>query len=255
MNQTASGSCGRAQRSWQLGAALFLTWVLSGGLTPTFAGQEVASFSIIGRPAKDMLPVVRKFLAPEGVAEAHNDKLIVRTTSSNMQEIREILGQLDRKPRILRIRVRAPGGIQSRSTSARIGATVPIAGKRGVILINPGQTTALKDSETTSQSVGGQEILVEEGQDGFIHTSDGGFYVRPVVHGEKVRLDVLTHSTAVGSGRVESGAKIVAPIGKWTSVSGVSSSRKDQSSGIGKKAAGRTTAEQAIELQVTEVMK
>lgn len=234
---------------------LSLAWALLGGLTPAFAGQEIASFSIVGRPAKDMLPVVRKFLAPGGVADAHNDKLIVRTTPANMQEIRDILGQLDRKPRLLRIRVRSPGATRSQSTSARVGAAVPIAGNRGAILVNPGQTTFLKDSETTSQSVGAQEILVEEGQDGFIHTSDGGFYVRPVVHGEKVRLDVLTHSPAVGSGRVESGAKIVAPIGKWTSVSGVSSSRDDRTSGIGKTAVGRTSSEQGILLQVTEVTK
>ena len=63
------------------------------------------SFSLRHRPAENILPLVKQFLHPDGAITGSGYKLIIKTTGSNMDQLKEIITELDIKLKTLRISI------------------------------------------------------------------------------------------------------------------------------------------------------
>ena len=74
-------------------------------LTSFSAWAELEVITLHHRSAAEILPVVRPLLDKNGVASGMNNRLILRTSSRNIAEIRRLLKQIDTPPRRLRITV------------------------------------------------------------------------------------------------------------------------------------------------------
>ena len=58
------------------------------------------------RMVDDVIPIIRPLVAPGGTVTGMNNQLIVKTTSSNLAEIKQILNRIDHAPRKLMITVK-----------------------------------------------------------------------------------------------------------------------------------------------------
>ncbi len=73
-------------------------------------GFKVEVIDLQHTTADALIPVVQPLLHPQGSVTGMNNQLVVRTTESNLAELRQVLRQLDRAPRNLRISVRQDVG-------------------------------------------------------------------------------------------------------------------------------------------------
>lgn len=76
---------------------------------------EVATIRIMGQPAAALVETVRPLLGRDGSVSAYQDKLIVRGSAAQIDQVRSLISDIDRPPRRLLIEVRQAGS-QSIST-------------------------------------------------------------------------------------------------------------------------------------------
>ena len=67
---------------------------------------EVATIRIVSQPAAALLDTVRPLLGRDGSVSAYQDKLIVRGTAAQIEQVQSLINELDRPPRRLLIEVR-----------------------------------------------------------------------------------------------------------------------------------------------------
>lgn len=136
------------------------------------------------RTADEVVPLVRPFLEREGVITGMQSQLIIRTTPSNLAQIKQLLAGIDTAPRRLRITVKQD---VDRAQQVRIGevsgsvsvgdqARVIVPGSaddRGLVLERRrggdavrGRVLSTHDVESERNT---QQIQVLEGNRAFIH--------------------------------------------------------------------------------------
>jgi hypothetical protein len=181
-----------------------------------------------GRPAKDIVPLVKPFAGPDGTVVGKDNKLIVRAAPDRMREIRKILAEIDQPPRRLMISVRR-GYPQERtgqrfgySTNRETGNDEHRAGerkgqsgpRRGVSI----HASRLKYHTRRDQDVT-QKVQTLEGSPAFINTGRSvpihnysagrrargsytyyrdavtGFYVVPRLNGDQITLAIHQRAT------------------------------------------------------------
>lgn len=103
--------------------------------TPTVQADEpvVEVIPLQHRSAVEMLPLLRPFLAKNGIIKAADDKLLVRTSSGNLAELHTLIAQLDRPMLRLLITVKQLSGDTARDSDAVLAARIgedPQAGAR-----------------------------------------------------------------------------------------------------------------------------
>src|SRR3569833_1112287 len=67
--------------------------------------RPLTLLSLQHRSADEILPLIRPFIAKDGVVQSAGDKLIVSTSIDNLEQLRALILQLDRPPRRLLIMV------------------------------------------------------------------------------------------------------------------------------------------------------
>jgi hypothetical protein len=159
------------------------------------------------RPASELLPVLRPFLAKDGVLKTTGDKLIVRTTSANLAELHKLIARLDRPLRRLLIEVRQLSGDRARASgldskgikvwrtdrrddASRLQQVQVMEGGRA--FIDVGRQIPLSDFALEQD---GDGIRVEDGTSYVGATT--GFYASPRLNGDTVTLDISPHQTTV----------------------------------------------------------
>lgn len=117
---------------------LFIAAVLLSLLGAAHAQQQLEIIDLKSRTADQVLPQLRPFVEPGGTLSGMNNKIFIRASAANRQQIRELLAAIDRPPRRLVISVRqdtdstavARGG----EVSGRVGSgDVRIDSRRTVI--------------------------------------------------------------------------------------------------------------------------
>ncbi len=187
------------------------------------ADYPVEIIDLKGRPAKDIVPLVKPFAGPDGTVVGKDNKLIVRAAPDRMREIRKILAEIDRPLRRLMISVRrgypqertgqrfAYGtnletGDNERRARVRTGQPVP---RSGVSIHASGMkyhTRRQQDVTQKVQTLEGSPAFIKTGRSVPIHNySSGrwgrgsntyyrdavtGFYVIPRLNGEQVTLAI-----------------------------------------------------------------
>src|SRR3990172_9404966 len=119
---------------------LLIIMIVLTAVTATHAQEEMVLEVIPLRHAlvKDIVPVLEPLVAPGGTVTGMNDRLIIKTTASNLEEIKGVLASIDRAPRRRRITVRQD---VANSLQARQDA-VSVTGRAGDVRARvPGGTT------------------------------------------------------------------------------------------------------------------
>ncbi len=104
------------------------------------------------RTAAEVIPIIQPMLAREGSVSGLQSQLIIRTTPSNLEEIRRILASVDTAPRQLMITVRQDSDTDRSRSSAEISGSV--GGEHGRVTIPPG-----------SRDPRGGSVVIREGDD------------------------------------------------------------------------------------------
>lgn len=137
------------------------------------------------RLVQDVLPMIQPMLTPGATATGMGEKLIVKTTPENLDEIKRVLAALDTKIRNLRISVKQDrsgdtsmdgNGLAAelRSGDARVGvadpgglagASIGIDGEHGGARYRTFSTQGAEDSQNTHfvRAVEGQPAFIESG--------------------------------------------------------------------------------------------
>lgn len=220
------------------------------------AQADEASLEVIPlqhRPAEELLPLLRPFVAKDGVLKAADDKLIVRTRPANLAELRKLITELDRPLRRLLIAVKQVSGDTARDSGAAVAGHI---GERSHLEAKVWQTVKRDDADRL------QQVQVVEGGQAFIdvgrqlpisdftvaHSREGtrieqqtryagattGFYARPRVNGDRVTIDISPYqTTAEGAGQPPSfnvqslHTTVTGKLGEWIEL-GLSTTRIDE---------------------------
>lgn len=114
------------------------------------AQQQLEIIDLKSRTAEQVLPQLRPFVEPGGTLSGMNNKIFIRASAANRQQIRELLAAIDRPPRRLLISVRQDAD----STATARGGEV--SGR-----VSSGGTTI----ESRRTVVGGSGVEVRRGGD------------------------------------------------------------------------------------------
>ncbi len=246
-------------------------WALLAFLTTSAAfGQELQVIDLHYRRADEVLPIVQPLVAPGGVVSGLDDKLLVRTTPSNLEQIRTAVAAIDRPRRQLLITVGqgtvsdldaasvrgsatiGSGDVQvgvNRPPAPQAGAQVIMQGRRQQAnLRNQSSVRTLEGSETyiaIGQSVPMTSTqVVTSGWGGTVQQSttyrdvDTGFYATARVNGDLVTLEISPRQQQyrpANGGTIETrGASSVVTgrLGEWIELGAVQESSSGSSSGL-----------------------
>ena len=146
------------------------------------AQQQLEIIDLKSRTAEQVLPQLRPFVEPGGTLSGMNNKIFIRASAANRQQIRELLAAIDRPPRRLLISVRqdadstatASGGeVSGRVTSGdvRVESRRTVVGGAGVEVRRGGDVVrgqAYDERSAGSERVA-QQVQVVEGGKAFIN--------------------------------------------------------------------------------------
>lgn len=241
--------------------AAVLLLLLSGGVQ----AREITVIELKGRPAEEIIPLIRPLLAPGDALSGTGYQLILRTDPKTLREVRDLISQLDYAPRNLLVSVRR--GAPSSSDETAVGVTGSVQGDK--VRISSGERNQqgvdvhLERRMSTARDDAQQQLRVLEGQRAFINTGSAvpypsnrvvvtpggaavdegvqfrnlrsGFYVLPRVSGERVTLNIepvneqlqSDHSIAVQQAQTVVSGRL----GEWIALGGIS--EREQRSGRG----------------------
>ena len=185
------------------------------------AAQELAIIELRHRRAEDVIPVVQPLVEPGGVVSGVDDKLLVRTSTANLAQIRAAVDAIDRPQRQLVITVgqgtltddgavRARGAATIGGGDVQVGVNRPPSAQTGVQasvrgasqqsgLRNVSSVRTLEGSETwiaVGQSVPFTTTTVTPGWNGTVQRSttfrdvSSGFFATARVNGDRVTLEI-----------------------------------------------------------------
>lgn len=201
--------------------------------------QQLEVIDLQYRLANDLIPILQPLLDADGVLTGTDDKLFVRTSPANLEQIRQAVAALDRAPRQLLITVGQGTVTNLDAASARGSATIgdgdvqvgvnrppgPDSGAQVVVrgqrqeaeLRNVSSVRALEGYETyiaVGQSVPITSTQVVTGWGGSsvqqsttYHDVTTGFYATARVSGDRVTLEISPRQqeNRPGAGTIRTG--------------------------------------------------
>ena len=240
--------------------AFFLCIFLTGLL---YAADQIEVIQLKNRPASEIIPLIKPLAGNNSAITGEGFNLIVRAPAETLAQIHELVAQLDRSPKRLRISLRR--GREEDLGKTDISASGTISSGDARIQIDNGGPATIKLHETQRHSAaqGTQSINVLEGRRAFMQTGQlvptgesrtdaygrhsesiqyrnatTGFYVLPRISGEHVNLEISSHSISLnrhGQQSFDTQQAITSlrgPIGKWIPMAGISQSTESSGSRI-----------------------
>jgi type II secretory pathway component GspD/PulD (secretin) len=259
-------------------------------LAPAFADYPLEIIRLNSRQVNEMIPVLRPFIDPDGSIAGMDSRLIIRTSPGNLQEIKRLLGELDRAAKRLMIHVRQARDAQDEES--RIGADVnAMLGRDSKVVIGnalsgEGIRFRAKQARTRDRHDITQRIRATEGYPAFIASGQSipvreqntylsnetihrqssvryrnattGFYVVPRINGDSLTLEISPHMVAPGSDHhsfdVQSAATVIqGRLGEWITVGGIEQGQALDRHGITRNISTRSNDSRLIELLVEEI--
>lgn len=108
----------------RLQCSLCVIGLLLAAIVTHAAEMSIAVIPLKHRVAQDIIPILEPLVAKGGTVTGMNDQLIVKTTPSNLSQLRAVVNKLDRAPRKLRISVRQDVGASLEAREDAISAHV-----------------------------------------------------------------------------------------------------------------------------------
>ena len=187
-------------------ACILLLSLLSSSL---LADYPVEVLQLKRQSADQVIPLIKPFIDKDGSVAGMNDRLVIRTSPANMQQIRKIISQLDMPPRRLMIYLRqGPDAMPQRGgqdtggdAGADSGHIVGLPSDRGQV--QPGKIVGLPTAGPATSAAGihagtrsdreqTQRVQAVEGEPAYIETGtqipvyDGAVAVGPFGYGGAV---------------------------------------------------------------------
>jgi type II secretory pathway component GspD/PulD (secretin) len=251
-------------------AGLLISLLALGWLVVADA-QELEVIELRHRLAEQVLPALQPLVEPGGVITGTNSMLFVRTSPGNLEQIRQAVAALDRKPRQLRVTVgqgtveaSVDAAVQGSATvgsgDVQLGVNRPPAGEPGVAVtarrstqranlrnlssvltlegtetfIAVGQSAPVSTTQVTNGWTGPSVVQTTEYRD-----ANTGFYATPRVSGEVVTLDLSpTQQRFTGpptDRRIATAGvttQVSGRLGEWIRVGGSTDTGRGSSSGL-----------------------
>jgi len=197
------------------------------------SAQDLQVIDLRYRLADEIVPIVQPLLEAGGVLTGIDDVLFVRTSPSNLEQIRQAVAAIDRAPRQLLITV-GQGTVRTSDAATVEGAAV-IGGGDVRVRAQAGSRSQLANLQNVSsiRTLEGSETFIAVGQSGPYTSASTGFYAAARVSGEIVTLEVSPRQQRMTAGRggmVESSgaaSTVTARLGEWIELGAV----RDTSSG------------------------
>jgi len=195
--------------------------------------NELRILVVKSRPAAEMIPLVQPLLSPGDYINASGYQLIVRTGPANFRQIEQLLGQIDRAPRMLTVTVRQATASESQalrqSVSGSVGSSnarvtvpgrAPGSGGGATVIGRDGENRNVvryegQQDDVLSRGQHNQMVRVMDGQRAYIQmgqsvvlgvpgyggapgaflerTFTNGFDVLPHTQGDAVMVEILPH--------------------------------------------------------------
>ena len=105
--------------------------------------MKIETIPMQHRLVEDVIPIIKPLVVEGGTVTGMNNKLIVKTTPSNLKQIKQVLAEIDYAPRKLMISVKQDidgnfrnreGGLSGRYDSENVDITVPDRSNKGTII-------------------------------------------------------------------------------------------------------------------------
>lgn len=266
----ARGSAGAAASSLPgLVLALLALLALAGSAAAT--AQDLEVIELRYRLAEEVIPVVQPLVSPGGVLTGTDRVLFVRTSPANLEQIRQAVAMLDRRPRQVSITVgqgtaagaqatEVRGAASVGSGDARVGVNVPPGAGTGVA-VGARSSTQQADfrNVSTVRALEGTETWISIGQavplpaaqavpgPGGVHSHayveyrdvSTGFYATVRLGGDLVTLEISPRqqrlqSTERGPAVATAGSTttVSGRLGEWIPLGAVSEAGAGGSSGL-----------------------
>ena len=256
-----------------LGLTLMLWCVLA------FAQQRLEIISLQYRLPEQVLPTLQNLLEPGGSISGAAGKLFVRTSPTNLAQIRRALEALDTPLRRLMISVRQGGSSGGDNTDVGISTGRVIVGRDGVratgdLRANAGTTIGSSNATQRVQTVDGGDASIFLGRSvpiamrqavrrpGSVTMTETtqyvdvgtGFVAHPELVGERVVLTISPQNQRIDrNGVIEGGGlstRIEGRLGDWLPLGGSNIERSDEQRGTIEYRAGRTSNSSDVWIKV-----
>lgn len=232
--------------------------------TTVWAATSTEVVELRYRSAADLIQVIQPHLGSSESVSGLDNKLVLRLDAANRQAILDLIHQLDKRPSQLLVSVRQAADQQSSHIDAGVSGRYR-TGKGSVQVGNDDRPLSgrIIQHQTKSDTGNTQQVRVMDGQPasfqvgqlvpvpgGSAHTPDGfilhegiyyqevvtGFYVRPRITGERVRLEVSPQQQSLqsdGSIAVQSVNTIIeGRLGEWLDIGQVVEDFNQNQSGL-----------------------
>lgn len=205
------------------------------------AATEVVQLNY--RTSDDLLPVAKSFLGKDGTVSAYGNQLIVNAEPGKIDELRSLLGQLDKASRRLMISVDTsdnnsqdsqslgPTHIINRSTNSRDGGVQQVQASEGTpALIQVGQSVPLTTTRTDSNGYSQSDTQYRN--------VTQGFYVTASLTGDVVHLSISTNHDRMSQEQPDvvnvqsTDTNVTGRLGEWITLAGVNEQSQANQQGI-----------------------
>ena len=239
-------------------------------LGATAAGaQDLRIIELHHRRADEVIPIVQPLLVPGGVLSGVDDRLLVRTTPSNFEQIRQAIEAIDRPQRQLLITVGQGTVSNLDAASVRGSATIgggdiqagvnrPPAPESGAQVVARAERQAASLRNVSSvRALEGTETYIAVGQSGPVQSGQvspvgrgiaqpsttyrdvgSGFYATARINGDRVTLEISARQeqyqpTAGGTIATRGSNTVVSGrLGEWIELGAVRESGEGSDSGL-----------------------
>jgi len=231
------------------------------------------------RMAEDIVPLLKPLLAPGGTLTGMNNRLIVRTSDANLEQIRQALAAIDTPPRRLMISLKQDNDRAAESAAG--GASGEVRRGDDVIRGSAFSTRGRAEDRVTQQvqTVEGRQAFIQVGYSfplplhemvvgpyGAVASSSvvyrdlsTGFYARPNVIGDRVTIEISPQQESLSStthGAVQSqrlSTTVSGRLGEWIELGGTTGAEQSETSGIARFSTRGTLEQRRVLLKVEEL--
>ncbi|WPC03242.1 secretin N-terminal domain-containing protein [Pseudomonas benzenivorans] len=249
------------------------------------AATEVIALNY--RSADEVLPVVQSVLGQEGRVSPYGNQLIVNSTPAKIAEIRQLLEQLDTRPRRLLISVASSESSHQTDRGYRADGSVSAGGAEVVIgqgeIGGRDQVRIIRRS-TDSRGGGTQQVQATEGYPALIQVGQSvplttyerdhygqlqsstqyrdvtrGFYVTASLSGEIVHISISSNRDRVSPSQPgvidlqSADTRVSGRLGEWISIGGVNEQTQAEQSDFLQRRATQGREDMSLRVKVEVV--
>ena len=223
---------------------------------PAFAQGALEVISLRHRTAEQVIPVLRPLLEPGGALTGQYNQLIVRTSPSNLAQIRAALDAIDQPLRRLTISVRFDHAQADGRNGIQTDARISNRGSSAEFRMQDSRSSLDERVDQRLQVVERGQAYISMGESRVFGEAGTGFAVMPRVAGDNVFLDIAAQQEAFTRGGAVQGQRAVSTVsgrlGEWIELGGASRASVRVDSGMLSSRESSASGERRIWVKVEE---